>query len=155
MATLNPDEYLKCYTAALDPHSAEGGGSVKEDGGSVGGLPLLPEHCYYSGYRPRRLVDGLSLDVLTREELLWLLEEAGAGRPAAVTGERLTAWLGQNGRALELERRLAEREQRLAEIEERLMAIRGGYAWRVYQAARPVLTVLRRLLSRARRTGRR
>ncbi len=161
---MNPEAYRQVYTAPLTPaperpqtgaRGTAGDDPQLGDSAAVGAAPpasqppFLPDRCYYySAHRARRPYDALTLDNLTRKELLILLEEAGAGQPDSVTGADLAAWLEDRTR---MKRELSERDRRLAEVEGQLVTIRSGRAWRLYRAGKPVYIGVRRALALARR----
>lgn len=127
---MNPERYRELY---LEPFAGDY---------EVSGVPAaeslfyLPERCYYSE-QPMRLplnIYGLTLDKLTRAELVALVAEAGLGDPRRTTPESIVNKVREGDRTNETRRvLLIDREAELASLREDIDRMVNARSYRVYR----------------------
>lgn len=149
---MNPETYLEEYLRPIRQSSPP-------EAAAPGTLPFLPRERYHCHTEASHYKYNFTLDRLTRDELLKVLAEIGAGRPEDIKPGQLIGWIVEKDLvSAERAALLFEREQELADLRQVLKA----RSYRVYRslliplrAGRSVWRHAAPLASRLRRKHRR
>ncbi|MHB8793706.1 MAG: hypothetical protein ACYC6O_10280 [Thermoleophilia bacterium] len=165
---MNPEEYLKEYlrpmreSAAPDSSKPGTAPDASTSGSSTSSLPHLSPERYYSDIEQSPYMFNFDMDLLTRDELLWLIGEIGGVDPANLKPGQLLGRLRQ-GESISNDRRdlLVERERQISEQAsllderireiERLRNVLQEPSYRVYRTLLMPLRLARRLIRFAKR----